>query len=166
VKQCECECVHASLTWQCDTCSGARVSTTYSPRFWELARTCKKNLTDAIEPLGLLRPITVDVSKLLGSLRTALARFPHGRVSLMNISNLGAFELPHDASPPEPATGNFQLVRLMRGTEESLMGPLFCHNVVSINGKLSITLSYTEPSVSRETAKQHIDRIMSLLQTS
>nr|BAJ99436.1 predicted protein [Hordeum vulgare subsp. vulgare] len=145
---------------------GSRVNTAYNPKFWELARACKKDLTDAIEPLALLRPITIDVSNLLNALRPRISYFPHGRVSLMNISNLGAFELPHNTSAPAAATGNFQLVRLMRGTEESLMGPLFCHNVVSINGKLSITLSYTEPSVSRETAEHHVDRIITLLQTS
>jgi len=80
---------------------------------------------------------------------------PFGRQATFNISNCGRFNLP--------AMNGFAIQSVWFGVSSNIAGPIFGHNILTVNGKIDWTIVWYSPFTSRQRTEQLKSNIEKLL---
>lgn len=136
--------------------------------FWEYARACKDAVAEKISKgehfqfSKFFSSIKPDVMSSLMKGSFSADESSAGRADgLFNISNLGRFTIGKDQKG-----GPFQIQGVYAASAEQRVGPLFGHNMVSINGVLYWGMSYFPHVTTKQQAEDFLDMSISILKDS
>lgn len=139
-------------------CFISAVTTTHAVRadtpFWNLAREIREAIGQSIDRGDHLRLLTRQFGVIEAFLlRTLVPRVHSGRLSAINVSNSGRFDIPIDY-------GTIRLSATYAMASQHVIGSGMQIAVMTIGQTTFAAFTYAEPTLSREHAEKFVDRFM------